>query len=93
MRPKPCARPGFGRPVLLATRHADPDTLFFQRRLRVEGDTELGLAIKNTMDGMDWDDLPTLLRGTLQLLGRLLARAEPLRPGQAGRPASRANRA
>jgi predicted lipid carrier protein YhbT len=52
--------------VLLATRQADPDTLFFQRRIRVEGDTELGLGVKNTMDSMDWDDLPMPLRRLLQ---------------------------
>jgi predicted lipid carrier protein YhbT len=52
--------------LLLATRRADPDTLFFQRRIRVEGDTELGLGVKNTMDSMDWDDLPMPLRRLLQ---------------------------
>jgi len=52
--------------ALLATRRADPDTLFFQRRIRVEGDTELGLGVKNTMDSMDWDDLPLPLRRLLQ---------------------------
>ncbi len=38
---------------LLATRQEDPDTLFFNRRLVVEGDTELGLVAKNTLDGID----------------------------------------
>jgi len=57
--------------ILLATRQADPDTLFFQRRVRVEGDTELGLGIKNTMDAMDWDDLPLPLRRLLQMVGKL----------------------
>jgi len=52
--------------LLLATRKADPDTLFFQRRIRIEGDTELGLGVKNTMDSMDWDDLPMPLRRVLQ---------------------------
>ena len=51
---------------LLATRQADPDTLFFQRRIRIEGDTELGLGVKNTMDSMDWDDFPMPLRRLLQ---------------------------
>jgi len=62
--------------VLLATRQADPDTLFFQRRIRVEGDTELGLGIKNTMDAMDWDDLPLPLRRLLQLVGKLIERLQ-----------------
>jgi predicted lipid carrier protein YhbT len=38
---------------LLATRKEDPDTLFFSRRLVMEGDTELGLLIKNTLDAID----------------------------------------
>ena len=28
----------------------DPDTLFFQRRLKITGDTELGLIVKNWLD-------------------------------------------
>lgn len=39
--------------LLLATRKEDPDTLFFSRRLVVEGDTELGLVAKNTLDAID----------------------------------------
>lgn len=39
--------------VLLAQRHEDPDTLFFSRRLSMEGDTELGLMVKNTLDAID----------------------------------------
>ena len=41
----------------LAARHEDTDTLFFQRRLRMEGDTELGLEVKNFLDGLDVDAL------------------------------------
>ena len=62
--------------ALLATRRADPDTLFFQRRIRVEGNTELGLGVKNTMDSMDWDDLPGPLRRILQVLGQLFDRLQ-----------------
>ena len=58
--------------ILLATRQADPDTLFFQRRIRIEGDTELGLGVKNTMDSMDWDDLPLPLRRLLQGISLLI---------------------
>jgi len=39
--------------VLMARRQEDPDTLFFCRRLILEGDTELGLLFKNTLDGLD----------------------------------------
>lgn len=38
---------------LLATRQEDPDSLFFSRRLMVEGDTELGLIAKNTLDSLE----------------------------------------
>lgn len=39
--------------LLLAQRREDPDTLFFSRRLIMEGDTELGLLVKNTIDAID----------------------------------------
>lgn len=39
--------------VLLARRQEDPDTLFFNRRLAMEGDTELGLLVKNSMDAIE----------------------------------------
>ena len=39
--------------VLLARRQEDPDTLFFSRRLALEGDTELGLLFKNTLDALE----------------------------------------
>lgn len=39
--------------MLLARREEDPDTLFFSRRLLLEGDTELGLLFKNTLDALE----------------------------------------
>ncbi|HEY0207607.1 ubiquinone anaerobic biosynthesis accessory factor UbiT [Acerihabitans sp.] len=51
--------------ILIAARKEDPDTLFFQRRLRIEGDTELGLYVKNLMDSVDLDTMPRLLRVAL----------------------------
>ena len=39
--------------VALARRTQDPDTLFFNRRLIMEGDTELGLMVKNTLDALE----------------------------------------
>lgn len=38
----------------LALRKEDPDGLFFRRQLLIEGDTELGLGIKNLLDSLDW---------------------------------------
>ncbi|MDX5410858.1 MAG: SCP2 sterol-binding domain-containing protein [Thauera sp.] len=49
--------------IALALREEDPDTLFFSRRLRMEGDTELGLLVKNTLDAVDWDALKNRLAG------------------------------
>ena len=39
--------------LTLLLREEDPDSLFFSRRLLMEGDTELGLLVKNTLDGID----------------------------------------
>lgn len=39
--------------LCLMQRDEDPDTLFFSRRLIMEGDTELGLMVKNTLDALD----------------------------------------
>lgn len=58
----------------LALRLVDPDTLFFQRRIRIEGDTEAGLGIKNTLDALDWEDLPTALRVLLENVARVARR-------------------
>lgn len=43
--------------ICLMQREEDPDTLFFSRRLVMEGDTELGLMIKNTLDALDMSAL------------------------------------
>lgn len=39
--------------LALATRSEDPDTLFFNRSLVLEGKTEIGLYVKNLLDAMD----------------------------------------
>jgi predicted lipid carrier protein YhbT len=36
--------------LAIITNQSDPDTLFFNRRLALEGDTELGLHLKNYLD-------------------------------------------
>lgn len=54
--------------LMIVARKQDPDTLFFQRRLVIEGDTELGLYVKNLMDTIELDAMPKPLRiGLLQL--------------------------
>lgn len=52
----------------LIQRGEDPDTLFFSRRLLMEGDTELGLLVKNTLDSLDMEVLKPA-----KVLGNLLA--------------------
>ncbi|MGA3771630.1 ubiquinone anaerobic biosynthesis accessory factor UbiT [Ralstonia solanacearum] len=39
--------------VALIRGAADADTLFFQRRLKISGDTELGLIVKNWLDAAE----------------------------------------
>jgi O2-independent ubiquinone biosynthesis accessory factor UbiT len=46
-------RGGWREFLCLATRREDPDSLFFQRRLLIEGDTELGLMVKNLLDSRE----------------------------------------
>ncbi len=61
-------RAGINDLILLAAGRKDPDMLFFQRRLVVEGDTELGLAVKNLMDAIEPETMPALLHNGLQHL-------------------------
>lgn len=49
----------------LALRLEDPDTLFFNRRLLIEGDTDLGLRTKNMLDGVEFETLLTGFPGAL----------------------------
>lgn len=48
--------------LLLAGRLEDADTLFFQRRLVLTGDTELGLTARNVLDRLPWEEVPLALR-------------------------------
>lgn len=53
----------------LAAREADPDTLFFNRRLVVEGDTEIALLVKNTLDTIDIPRTRGLLKRAMRAVG------------------------
>ena len=64
----------------MARRQEDPDTLFFSRRLSMEGDTELGLVVKNALDALE---LPVLDLPQWAPRG-LLARLLPTRPTGVG---------
>lgn len=56
----------------LISQHADPDTLFFQRKLSIEGDVEMGLNVKNLLDALDEDDLPAVWRKAMAALRQLI---------------------
>lgn len=58
---------------LLCSTQVDPDTLFFQRRLSMIGDTELGLYLKNFLDSFDTKArLPKALWRTQQFIAMQL---------------------
>ncbi len=76
-----CIRGGCYEYLLLASRKEDADTLFFQRRLQTEGDTELGLEVKNFLDGLDLSDQP-LQRLVESGLARLVRTVELFKPRQ-----------
>jgi len=58
--------------VLIAGRKQDPDTLFFQRRLKIEGDTELGLEVKNLIDAIDIEQLPSTVHSLVDYSANFL---------------------
>ena len=60
--------------LLLAGRLEDADTLFFQRRLVLTGDVELGLTARNMLDRLPWEKVPLGLRIALNR-GARFARA------------------
>jgi predicted lipid carrier protein YhbT len=53
----------------LAAREADPDTLFFNRRLVVEGDTEIALLVKNTLDTIEIPRTRAFLKRAMRATG------------------------
>ncbi|MDZ7871346.1 MAG: SCP2 sterol-binding domain-containing protein [Rheinheimera sp.] len=60
--------------LLLLSQQVDPDTLFFQRRLTILGDTELGLQLKNLLDTLEPD---SLLPPALMLWLQEIAKTKP----------------
>jgi predicted lipid carrier protein YhbT len=58
--------------LALLLREEDADTLFFSRRLLMEGDTELGLLVKNTLDAIDLSSLTPPQLAQLPRLADLL---------------------
>lgn len=56
----------------LALRLEDPDTLFFNRRLRIEGDTDLGLTAKNLLDSVELETLTAQMPAPVRMAMNLL---------------------
>lgn len=60
--------------IALMAREEDPDTLFFSRRLLMEGDTDLGLLVKNTLDGIELPRFDAARLSPAEVLRRLRER-------------------
>lgn len=81
--------------LALALRREDPDTLFFNRRLALEGETEAGLHVKNLLDALEYDveaHVRDVLGETPARLALRLMRASPLGrwlPGVSAAPRAR----
>lgn len=69
--------------LLLASRLEDADTLFFQRRLELTGDTELGLTARNLLDRLPWEEVPLAVRILLNRAARWALAARRAHRGEA----------
>ncbi|PSJ36978.1 ubiquinone anaerobic biosynthesis accessory factor UbiT [Zobellella taiwanensis] len=69
-------RAAFNDLVRLSHGDKDPDTLFFQRRLLITGDTELGLECKNLLDRLEPGRQPVWFRRLLGGMAAVLAQAD-----------------
>jgi predicted lipid carrier protein YhbT len=49
--------------------------LFFERKLQMEGNTEVGLAMRNMLDAIDWDEQPPIIAVPKRLFDSALARS------------------
>ena len=57
----------------LILQKVDPDTLFFQRKLKINGNTELAHQIKNTIDTLESDKIPqALIKMLIEYQNRVL---------------------
>jgi predicted lipid carrier protein YhbT len=65
--------------LLLSSRLEDADSLFFQRRLVLTGDTELGLTARNVLERLPWESVPLALRIVLNRGARLARQARDAR--------------
>ncbi|WP_428820368.1 ubiquinone anaerobic biosynthesis accessory factor UbiT [Microbulbifer sp. MCCC 1A16149] len=61
--------------LAIACGSEDPDTLFFQRRLSLGGQTEIGLTVKNRLDALDRNRIPRWAQRGLEIIAAQLAAA------------------
>jgi predicted lipid carrier protein YhbT len=73
--PDTCVRGTLTDLLQLASRSEDADTLFFQRRLTLTGDVELGLRVRNLLDQLPWEQVPLGARILLHRGARFAAEA------------------
>ena len=73
--PDACVRGTLTDLLQLASRSEDADTLFFQRRLTLTGDVELGLRVRNLLDQLAWEQIPLGARILLHRGARFAAEA------------------
>lgn len=62
--------------VLVAAAKEDPDTLFFQRKLSIQGDTELGLEVKNLLLSIEFASMPAPIRLSVEKLAAVIERLQ-----------------
>lgn len=63
--------------LAIASGREDPDTLFFQRRLCLDGQTEIGLTVKNRLDALDRSRIPRWAQRWLEMTAAELAAIVP----------------
>jgi predicted lipid carrier protein YhbT len=73
--PDACVRGTLTDLLQLASRSEDADTLFFQRRLTLTGDVDLGLRVRNLLDQLPWEQIPLGARILLHRGARFAAEA------------------
>lgn len=62
--------------LLVAAAKEDPDTLFFQRKLSIQGDTELGLEVKNLLLSIEFASMPAPIRLSVEKLAAMIERLQ-----------------
>ncbi|SIQ44464.1 Predicted lipid carrier protein YhbT, contains SCP2 domain [Shewanella morhuae] len=62
--------------ILVAAAKEDPDSLFFQRKMSIQGDTELGLEVKNLLLSIEFATMPAPIRLSVAKLAAAIERLQ-----------------